>query len=96
MEIIACIVLIVIFLIFAFICVIKDEPIAAAFSAILAIIFLIVLCIDVKSYDNNEEIDDYYEDVPGVIYDVSEFQIDTNIVINDEDTTKTYNIIYSN
>ena len=96
MEIIFCIVLIAIFLIFAFICVIKDEPIAAFFSSILAIIVLVILCIDVKSYDNNEEIDDYYEDVPGVIYDVSEFQIDTNIVINDEDTTKTYNIIYSN
>lgn len=83
----------------AFICVIKDEPIAAIWAGLFAIILLIVLYFMVN--------DNYYSDfddgiygtstdgiTPTVVYDVINFSVDTNIVVNDMDTIKTYTLTY--
>jgi len=93
-EIIICLVLIVLFLIFSFICVIKDEPIAAAWGAIFAVIFLVVLIIDVKDYEQTKQEED--TTISAIVYDITDLQIDTNTVINGTDTTTNYTITYQN
>ena len=83
----------------AFICVIKDEPIAATWSGILAIIMLVILCYMVSGDEYSDFDDGIYgtstdEITPTVVYDVIDFSVDTNIVVNDMDTIKTYTLTY--
>ncbi len=93
-EIIICLVLIVLFLIFSFICVIKDEPIAAAWGAIFTVIFLVILIIDVKEYEQTKQEED--TTISAIVYDITDLQIDTNTVVNGTDTTTNYTITYCN
>ena len=92
LGIIICIVLIFLLLIAAFICLLKDEPIAALSAFIVAIICVVILCYDVNTYENEQYIDE--DTVPEIVYDVSEPQVDTNIVITDTDTIEVYTIKY--
>ena len=90
-EIIVCIVLIFVFLIIAFICFLSGEHIAALSSTIITLIMFIILCHAVKAYESEKITEDT---ISGVIYDITDFQIDTNLVVTDTDTTKTYTITY--
>lgn len=94
-EIIICLVLLVLFLIFSFICVIKDEPIAAAWGAIFAVIFLVILIIDVKEYEQTKQ-EEEDTTISAIVYDITDLQIDTNTVVNGTDTTTNYTITYCN
>ena len=93
MEITVCIILIVLFIIAAIICALNDEPIAATFSGFFAVIVMVILYFAIK--DNKESQEPVYEvTYPVTIYDVTDFQMDTIINVNELDTIKTYNIIY--
>ena len=100
-TIVLCIVLIFIFAVFAMICLYKNEPMAAAWGFIISIIITIILIGSVKEYYNENEDEDEIESMeemeePNVLYDVTDFQVDTNVVVNGADTTKTYVITYLN
>lgn len=102
-PIVLCIVLIFIFAVFAMICLYKNEPMAAAWGFIISIIITIILIGSVKEYYNEDEDEDEIEienieemEEPNVLYDVTDFRVDTNVVVNGADTTKTYVITYLN
>ena len=100
-TIVLCIVLIFIFVVFALTCLYKDEPMAAVWGFIISIVITIILIGNVKEYYNEDEDEDEIENMeemeePNVLYDVTDFQVDTNVVVNGADTTKTYVITYLN
>lgn len=94
MEIIICIILIVLFIISAIICALKDEPIAATFSGFFALIVMVILYFAIK--DSRESQEPVYEvSYPVTVYDVTDLQVDTVKTISGLDTTETYVITYS-
>ena len=90
--IIICILLIAVLGTVTFVCIAKDEPIAAVTFFCFTAILGILLFFDIKEYRKSNEDDDNV--ISAVVYDVSKFQIDTNVVITETDTTKTYTITY--
>ena len=94
MEEIVCIVLLFLFLFVALICMWHEEYIAAVSSFIIALIMFVILCATV----HNKKLESVEENnvLSGVIYDVTDFQIDTNVVVTETDTIKTYTITYYN
>lgn len=99
MEVILCIILLGLFLIFAFVCLLLKEYMASAWGGVFSIIMMGLLIWALNSneektketQEENIEVETIY---PAVIYDVTEFQIDTVMNVNGIDTTKTYVITY--
>ena len=88
---IICLVFFVLLLAFGFICFWNDEPMAAAWSFIFATIIgagLIYLIREEKK-DNEED-----NVISATVWDVVDYQVDTNVVIDGTDTLKTYTITY--
>ena len=94
MEIIICIILIVLFIISAIICALKDEPIAATFSGFFAVIVMVILYFAIKDIKESQE-PVYEVSYPVTVYDVTDLQVDTVKTISGLDTTETYVITYS-
>ena len=91
------------FLIFAFVCLLLKEYIASAWGGIFAVLMMVwliwALNNDVgqtkeEETTQEEEAVTSEEIYPAVIYDVTEFQIDTVMNVNGIDTSKTYVITY--
>jgi hypothetical protein len=94
MEITVCIILIVLFVIIALICALKDEPMAATFAGFFAVIMMVILYFAIK--DSKESQEPVYEvSYPVTVYDVTDLQVDTVKTIRGLDTTETYIITYS-
>jgi len=93
-EIIIIIALMVVFAIAGFICLVKDEPLASVFCGVYVLLLGLILCLDmIKQKEEKEEEENT---ISAVVYDVKDFQIDTNTVVNGTDTTTTYTITYWN
>ena len=92
--IIICIVLIIIFIIMGLVCVMKEEPMAALWAGLFALITLVILFYEIKDVKENIEPQGYDVTYPVTIYDVTDFQIDTVMNVNGIDTSKTYVITY--
>lgn len=84
-------VVLILLLIFSIVCLIVDEPMASAWGFMFSIILGSVLIYTINNNKDKSEDDNV---LSGVIYDVVDYQIDTNVVINDTDTLKTYTITY--
>lgn len=76
------------------ICNMKDKDMAAVFFWILSVIIGLILFINLINSEILQKEKDNDNVVSAVVYDVSGYQVDTNIIITDTDTTKTYSITY--
>lgn len=86
-----CVIFLILLLVFGFICLWKDEPMASAWSFIFAVIIGVGLIFLIKEDDETQDDDNV---ISAIVYDVVDYQIDTNVVINETDTLKTYTITY--
>ena len=93
-EEIICLVLLFVFMVAALVCLWNEEYIASLSSFLLGIIMFVILCFTVQN--NKQDNTDNNNVLSGVIYDVTDFQVDTNIVVTEADTIKTYTITYYN
>ena len=82
-----CIILLVMFLLFGLGCLFSEEYIAATASFIFAILIGIIIFFIIKEEKENIN-------TSTIIENVIDYQIDTNIIINETDTLKTYTITY--
>lgn len=72
----------------------KGKDMVAAFFGILFVIIGLILFIGFINSESIQKEKDNDNVISAVVYDVSGYQVDTNIVITDTDTTKTYTITY--
>ena len=85
------VIFLILLLVFGFICLWNDEPMASAWSFIFAVIIGTGLIFLIKEDDETPDDDNT---ISAIVYDVVDYQIDTNVVINETDTLKTYTITY--
>ena len=88
---IVCIVLLIVFLLFGLGCLFSEEYIAATVGFSMAALMCVIIFLIIKEEKTTITED---EPTPVVITNVINYQIDTNVVINDSDTLKTYTITY--
>lgn len=99
MDIVICVIALIIFLICAAVCVISYEPVAGLVFALFGIFTLVILVDLANQPEKNEDgaiIVDTENLHSATVYDIVDFQIDTNVVISGTDTTKTYTLTYWN
>ena len=77
----------------AFICMWLDKHITSCVLILISSLISIIILIYTYTGNDNKEADNS-DVVPCIVYDVTDYQIDTNIFIKNTDTLKTYTITY--